>query len=209
MQKRAFLRNATTKRRRIFTENRKKLPVVSTARRETLPVDSISLTQPGNLATQSCNMDFADNMSPQPKSIIIRPMILEDIPELAELYRQFWNQSSDILKMVTLLERLLTREDYIFLSAIGENKLIGSVYGIVCEQPYGICQPFLVLQNLIVDQAHRRKGVANFLLATLEILAIEKGCYHCDLITDAHREEAIRFYLAHGFEEHIGFRKRI
>ena len=141
------------------------------------------------------------------RSITVRSMVLEDIPELAELYRQFINQSSNVPEMTNVLKRLLTREDYIFLSAIEETKLIGSVQGIVCEQLYGIARPFLVVQNFIVDQDHRRKGVARLLLAELENRAIEKGCYHCDLITYANREEACSFYRASGFTADVGFRK--
>ena len=56
------------------------------------------------------------------QSITVRPMILDDIPELAELYRQFWGQSSSISNMKELFERLLTRDDYCFLSAMEETK---------------------------------------------------------------------------------------
>ena len=142
------------------------------------------------------------------QSIIVRTMVLEDIPELAELYRQFWGQSSSVPKMTALLEKLLQRDDYIFLSAVEGNKLIGSVYGIVCECPYYICRPFLVLQNFIVDQDHRRKGVASLLLAELEDRAREKGCDHCDLVSYAVREGACSFYRARGFStDTAGFRR--
>jgi ribosomal protein S18 acetylase RimI-like enzyme len=151
-----------------------------------------------------------DNPMSQSQSIIVRPMILDDIPELAELYRQFWGHSSDVPKMIELMERLLPREEYIFLSAVEDGKLVGSVYGIVCEQPYGSCKPFLVLHCLIVDQDHRQKGVASLLFAELEYRAREKGCIHCDLITYADNEAACSFYRACGFPtDTAGFRKTL
>ena len=144
----------------------------------------------------------------QSPSITVRPMVLEDIPELAELYRQFWNQSSSVPEMTNVLERILPREDYIFLSAVEGTKLIGSVQGIVCEQLYGIARPFLVLHSLVVDPCHRRKGVARLLLDGLESRAKAKGCYWCDLISYAHNEGACSFYRANGFYENtVGFRK--
>ena len=144
------------------------------------------------------------------KPTIIRPMTLDDIPELAKLYRQFWNQPSNIQKMKTLLEKFLARDDYIFLSAIEDDKLIGSVMGIVCEQPYGECVPFLVLQNFVVDQDHRRKGVASLLLAEIENWGRAKGCGWCDLVSYACRKGACAFYLASGFSaDSVGFRKTL
>lgn len=49
--------------------------------------------------------------------------------------------------------------NYIFLSALEENHLIGSVLGIICEELYGECKPFLLIEDLIVDQKYRRKGI--------------------------------------------------
>lgn len=143
----------------------------------------------------------------QDPAIIVRPMVLEDIPELAELYRQFWDQSSDVPEMIKLMERLLTRDDYVFLSAVEGSKLIGSVYGIVCEIPYRHCRPFFVIQNVIVDEDHRRKGVASLLFDELEHRAREKGCIQCDLITNPFREAAVGFYQGRGFAADVGFRK--
>jgi ribosomal protein S18 acetylase RimI-like enzyme len=140
-------------------------------------------------------------------------MILDDVPELAELYRQFFNQPSHISRMTEILEILQTRNDYIFLVAVDGDKLVGSVMGIVCWHLYGCCYPFLVLQNFIVDQEHHRKGVASLLLAEIERRAIEKGCLWCDLISSASREAACGFYRDRGFsgfaEGTAGFRKTL
>ena len=82
--------------------------------------------------------------------MLIRPMISEDIPALAELYRQYWSEPSDVTKMHELFQKLLARDDYLLLSAVEENKLVGSVMGIVCEELYGDCRPFLLVEDLIV-----------------------------------------------------------
>jgi GNAT superfamily N-acetyltransferase len=141
--------------------------------------------------------------------IITRPMILDDIPELAELYRQYWDEPSEIPKMKEHFQRLLKRDDYIFLSAVEETQLIGTVMGIVCESLYGDCRPYLLIEDLIVDQHHRRKGVASWLLAELENWARKKGCRQALLVSEASREDARCFYLARGFPaDNIGFKKK-
>jgi hypothetical protein len=31
--------------------------------------------------------------------------------------------------------------------------------GILCEELYGQCRPFMAVEDVIVDQAHRRRGI--------------------------------------------------
>ena len=78
----------------------------------------------------------------------IRNMIRTDIPQLAILYQQFWNEHSDLLRMQNQFDKLSKDERYILLSAVMDNKLVGSVMGVVCQELYGNCKPFLVLENM-------------------------------------------------------------
>ena len=69
-------------------------------------------------------------------------MIRTDIPQLAMLYHQFWNEDSNILAMESQFDRLSKDERYILLSAVIDEKLVGSVMGIICQDLYGNCKPF-------------------------------------------------------------------
>jgi len=141
--------------------------------------------------------------------MIIRKIIFEDIPGLAELYRQFWNVPSDVSKMEELFHKIESKEEYILLGALEEYKLIGTVMGIVCEELYGDCRPFLLIENFIIDQKHRRKGVGRLLLAEVEKWAQEKNCRQAILVSEAEREDARHFYHACGFPTgNIGFKKK-
>ncbi|WP_205683868.1 GNAT family N-acetyltransferase [Brevibacillus migulae] len=77
--------------------------------------------------------------------MIIREMIADDILQLAQLYKQFWGEESSIEIMNKQFTKLHKNESYIFLSAIENNNLIGSVMGVICEELYGDGKPFLVL----------------------------------------------------------------
>lgn len=101
----------------------------------------------------------------------IRKMIKEDIPQLEILYRLYWNEKSDIEKMKEKFDEINKREDYIILSAEENNKLTGSVMGIVCQELYGPCKPFLVVENLVVAKDAQRKGVGKALMAEIEKFA--------------------------------------
>ncbi len=142
--------------------------------------------------------------------MLVREMIVENIPQLAELYRQFWGESSDIVKMETTFRELQKRNSHIFLSAVEGNELIGTIMGIVCEELYGECRPFLLIENLIVDKKHRRKGVARRLLTEMENLARQRNCWQMILVTEADRDDACAFYKANGFQlNNAGFKKKL
>lgn len=51
--------------------------------------------------------------------------------------------------------------------------LVGSVMGVTCEELYGSCKPFLVLENMIVDRKYRNKGVGKALISEIEKIAAE------------------------------------
>ena len=139
----------------------------------------------------------------------IRRMVKEDIPELTLLYKQFWNEDSPIKLMEKKFTELRENPNYVFISALEENHLIGSVSGIICEELYGECKPFLVIENLIVDQKYRRKGTGKALMNEIEKIATEQGCYQILLITHNDRTDAIAFYESLEFNPstHKGFKK--
>lgn len=141
----------------------------------------------------------------------IRRTIKEDMLELALLYKQFWNEDSSIELMEMKFIELQENPNYILLSALEENHLIGSVLGIICEELYGECKPFLLIEDLIVDHKYRRKGIGKALMTEIEKLALENDCYQILLITHNDRKDAIAFYESLGFnpDTHKGFKKTL
>lgn len=140
----------------------------------------------------------------------IRTIEKEDLPQLAALYKQFWNEECDICTMQTQLEKLQTNDAYILLCAVMGGRLAGSVMGIVCSELYGSCQPFLVVENVIVDQSCRREGVGRALMCELENQAKMRGCSQMLLVTEQSRHDARAFYEALGFgTNYKGYKKKL
>ncbi len=134
-----------------------------------------------------------------------------DLEPLAVLYRQFWGEESSLDKMRSTFARLGRHPGYLFLGARREGRLVGSVMGVICEELYGECKPFLVVEDLIVDGAHRGQGIGGSLMRELERLASESGCSYVILVTESDRKDARRFYASMGYGEktHRGFKKRL
>jgi GNAT superfamily N-acetyltransferase len=137
-------------------------------------------------------------------------MNMDDLPQLAALYRQFWNEPSDVAKMRAQFEKINQQNTHILLSALADHRLVGSVMGVVCEELYGDCRPFLVVENMVVDQAMRRRGVGTQLLGELEKQARVRMCTQMILVTETDRSDACRFYETYGFSRDIkGYKKKL
>ena len=143
--------------------------------------------------------------------IKIRKLAHKDIETLISLYEIFWGEKSDRKKMERKLKDLENNDSYIFLCAEKENKVIGTIQGVICEELYGDCQPFLLMENLVVNKAYRKQGVGKTLLDSLENIAKNRGCTQILFITESNREDTIKFYESVGYnlETHRGFKKSL
>lgn len=134
-----------------------------------------------------------------------------DLEALAGLYKQFWGEDSSPEKMRSTFQRLRTNPNYIFLVARRDGRLTGSVMGIVCEELYGECRPFMVVEDVIVDQNHRRQGIGSLLMRELERLATTRDCAYIIFVTEQDRTTAHQFYASLGYspDKYRGFKKRL
>ncbi len=134
-----------------------------------------------------------------------------DLEGLAKLYKQFWGEESSLEKMLTTFRRLRINPNYIFLVAKLDGCLAGSVMGIVCEELYGECKPFMVVEDVVVDTNHRRQGIGSQLMRELEQCASTRGCAYIIFVTEQDRTTAHRFYESLGYssDKYKGFKKRL
>lgn len=141
----------------------------------------------------------------------IRELIEDDLSGLAGLYKQFWGQESSLEKMRRTFQRLKRNQNYIFLMAEHQNRLVGSVMGVICEELYGDCKPFMVVEDVIVDKQQRRGNIGSSLMHELEKIAVERCCSYIIFVTESERKEAHKFYESLGYrsDAHKGFKKRL
>lgn len=141
----------------------------------------------------------------------LRKLTGNDMKALALLYEGFWGEKSSEEKMRKLYSKLEKDERYLFLGAFDDDRLAGSVMGVVCEELYGECKPFLVVDDLIVAEDYRRKGVARALMEEVQDFGIKAECYQVLMITENDRLDAIRFYQSMGFdpEANRGYKKKL
>ena len=68
--------------------------------------------------------------------------------------------------------------------------------------------PWACVENMVVDEGHRRRGVGKLLMDHAFTRAKEAGCYKLQLSSNKERPEAHRFYEEMGLEVRAhGFRR--
>ena len=143
--------------------------------------------------------------------MLIRRLKTEDLPDLARLYVQFWNEASSLKTMKETFDRLKDDPDYIFLVAEENNTIAGSLMGIICEELYRTCRPFLVIEDVIVDRKFRKQGIGSALMQEIESHAIKRDCNYIIFVSEHERSEALPFYRSLGYDPDLyrGFKKRL
>ncbi|MCB2290876.1 GNAT family N-acetyltransferase [Clostridium sp. CS001] len=142
--------------------------------------------------------------------ITITSLSKNDLNGLKILYDTgFQGLNTDILKMNENYELIKDNPNYIVLCAKNEGKIVGSLIGIINIDFKGSCKPFMIVENVIVSEECRRMGIGNSLMASIEKVAIEKGCSFIMLVTGMHRTWAQKFYESVGFKGDIvkGYKK--
>jgi phosphoglycolate phosphatase len=140
----------------------------------------------------------------------VERITVNDLPQLAELYDQLVKEKTNRDRTKEIFIEMNKRDDYYLLGAKTEkNLLIGSIMGILCMDLLKQGNPFMVMENLIVDSKWQGKGAGKLLLAEIETIARKQNCIFIQFCSSSYRKEAHRFYEACGYDlnEVHGFRK--
>lgn len=142
--------------------------------------------------------------------ISIKSLCEKDLNELKKLYDTGFNGlNTNIEKMAENYELIKDNPNYKILCAKDNDEVVGSLIGIINIDFKGECKPFMVVENVIVAEEYRRKGIANSLMMNIEKVAIEKGCSSIMLVSGMHRIWAHKFYESVGYKGDAvkGFKK--
>lgn len=141
----------------------------------------------------------------------IRELKEEDLGEVGKLYALFWGDKMNLSKMKEKFSQVSQNDKYIFLVAEKDQKILGTIQGIICEELYGECMPFLVMENFVVDESFQGNGIGRKLLCELERIGKQKNCSQIVFITESDRKDTVKFYEKVGFDSttHKGFKKTL
>lgn len=142
--------------------------------------------------------------------ISINNIELSDLKQYAALCEEPFGCKTNMVQLEKMVKKIASNPEYILVGAKDENEqLLGSVMGIICMDTVGECQPFMVLENMVVSEKSRRQGVGKKLVRYIEERARERNCYFVMFTSMAKRKEAHMFYESIGYPKNItqGFKK--
>jgi len=133
-----------------------------------------------------------------------------DLEAISRLHMHFWDEPSDVGAMAEALALLESDPDHILLAARIDGTCIGTATGVVCHGLYGGLDTYLVIEDVVVDESHRRQGVASALVTELERFARERDCRQLIVLSESVRHDAHGLYGSLGFENRwTGFKKKL
>jgi predicted N-acetyltransferase YhbS len=141
--------------------------------------------------------------------IHIKRIQKEDLPRLATLYRELIDKETSLDGMHSVFALMEDNPHYIVLIAQENKEVVGSVMGVLCLDLFGKCNPFMVVENMIVSNSRRQSGIGTLLMRELERQARLLDCNYMLLVSSSERKIAHSFYEKLGFDQKNvrGFKK--
>lgn len=129
----------------------------------------------------------------------------EEIPALLELYKALVPYDLSLEKAERTYDEIQANSAYLLLAAKEDGELLGSMLGICCQS---LTMSFLVVEDVIVKDGLREKGIGRKLMETLDEFAKSRNCAYAILVSSAFRTGAHQFYEKVGYTDSVvGFRK--
>jgi ribosomal protein S18 acetylase RimI-like enzyme len=137
--------------------------------------------------------------------VIIREAGESDLPLILPLYSQLGMDDGSVLTLEEarkLFQRLQSYPDYkLFIAAAG-GEILGVFAMIIMDNLGHRGAPSALVEDVVVRQEWRQRGIGREMMRFAMNRAREKGCYKLVLSSNKNREEAHRFYENLGFQKH-------
>ena len=125
----------------------------------------------------------------------------KELPSLLELYRQLSSINNIISESATkTIWESIQKQNIKYFVAKENGKIIASCYICVIPNLTRNGRPIGFIENVITDEAYRRKGIGRVVMENAIKYAKELNCYKILLQSGSKRTDAHRFYESLGFD---------
>jgi len=130
-------------------------------------------------------------------AVAVRSVRLEDVDQLARLFDQLGHpQTADGLR--TALVGVLADPRADVLVADDDGAVVGAAAYFMVPVAHD-SRPWCRITTLVVDEAHRGRGIGHTLVEAAEVAARDVGCSRTEATSALHRTGAHRLYERHGY----------
>jgi ribosomal protein S18 acetylase RimI-like enzyme len=129
---------------------------------------------------------------------------LESVSVLFDRYRVFYNQTSNLEAAKNFLKERFNNNDSVVFAANDNGKLVGftqlypSFSSVLMKRVW-------ILNDLYVEESHRRRGIAKLLMSAAEEYAKESGAIRVILSTQISNITAQKLYEAQDYVKNEEF----
>jgi GNAT superfamily N-acetyltransferase len=143
--------------------------------------------------------------------LTIRTANQKDLPPLLELYKQL-HPDDEIMSLAVasdILAQLLRYSGSTIFLGLRDDSVVTTCTLIVVPNLTRGGAPYALIENVVTDAQHRKRGYGKVILKTAISAAWHHDCYKVMLLTGSRDPATLRFYEEVGFEQSkTGFQAR-
>ncbi|MCX7823665.1 MAG: GNAT family N-acetyltransferase [Syntrophobacterales bacterium] len=140
------------------------------------------------------------------KNLTIKEAKKEDLPIILRLYSYLDLEDSDPIlpqeKAASIFNRIASYPFYHIYLAFLDDEPVGTFSILVMDNLGHGGRPIAILENIVVEEAFRGKGIGTVMVHYAMNVAKEKGCYKIMFSSNRNRHRAHKFYERLGFKIH-------
>ncbi len=132
---------------------------------------------------------------------MIREITNADFDGLMTLYMQlhgnpFPEKSNEVM---ALWEGILADPNHHIIVAVEDGKIVSSCVCVIIPNLTHGQQPYAFIENVVTDEAYRKRGLATACLDFAKEIALKENCYKMMLLTGSKSESTLNFYERSGY----------
>ncbi|MFL0195680.1 GNAT family N-acetyltransferase [Clostridium sp. WILCCON 0269] len=133
---------------------------------------------------------------------IVRLIKYDELRELLNLYRQLQPNDPNVYEnkdLKDIWDSIYNDPNLCYIVVEVEGRLVSSCNISIIKNLTRNLRPYGLIENVITDLNHRKKGYATKALNMAVEIAKGSNCYKVMLLTSSKKEETLKFYEQAGF----------
>jgi len=165
----------------------------------------------GELAIMKQISGTMEDLAMTMDNLVIRPAVMEDLPEILDLYRELdaayeHSPDEDEVDYRELWREVMADTRQQVLVGEQDGEIVGTATLVLVPNLGHRGQPWAAVENVAVCSGHRGQGIGTALMAEVTRIACSHCCYKIVLTSNLTRHQAHEFYRRLGWRQtHAGF----